>query len=512
MSDVVHSDGIPPIPADAVAVVVVGDGPLTPADVAAVARDRARMELSAEGAETMRRARGIVDDHVRLGAPIYGLTTGLGANADIMITAEELLGFQESVPRSHSVGMGPPLPTVSVRAMMAARVASMSAGGSGASEQALRALIDALNVGIHPIVPSWGSIGAADLAPLAHVARALTGEGLVEFRGETLDAGEALSRAGLRPVSISGRDGHALVGANSLSVGTASLVLEELNCQFGWLLSAVALSYEGFRANLSSIDAEALAARPAFGQEAVASRLRQLMTGSGLWKPNAARRLQDPLSYRCVPQVAGALWHAMEEAMLATSIELASSGDNPVVLLDSGRIVAQGNFDLTAFALSWEGLGLAMAQCATGSAHRTMRLLSSQFSGLPRSLASGTARAGYAVLQKSISALEAEIRHFANPLSLNVLAVADGIEDHASMAPRVVHKTAEIVARLRYLIAIELIVGATAVEVRGVTDELGSGAAAAYGVVRSMVSPLDVDRELASELEALARHLANTSL
>lgn len=494
-----------------VSTIEVGEVPMTPADVAAVARRTAKLVLTDAGVKRLRAGRKVIDEHVHRGVPVYGLTTGLGANAEVPITAEELLGFQESVPRSHSVGMGPPLPSISVRAMMAARVASISAGGSGASVEALKALIDALNVGIHPVVPSWGSIGAADLAPLAHVARALTGEGNVEFQDELIPASEALIRNGLSPVSISGRDGHALVGANSLSVGTASLVLDDLVREFDWLLSAAALSFEGFRSNLSSIDAEALAARPAFGQERVAERLRDLLEGSGLWEPGAARRLQDPLSYRCVPQVAGALAHAIEETTLATSIELASSGDNPVVLTETGRIVAQGNFDLTSFALSWERLGLAMAQCAAGSAHRTMRLLSSQFSGLPRSLASGEHRAGYAVLQKTISALEAEIRHFANPLSLNVMAVADGIEDHASMAPRVVHKSAEIVARLRYLIAIELIIASSAIEVRGLSDTLGKGAEEAYRTVRTMVTPLDVDREIATELEVLVHFLADHS-
>ena len=237
--------------------------------------------------------------------------------------------------------------------------------------------------------------------------------------------------------------------------------------------------------------------------------MRAELAGSGLWKDKAARRLQDPLSYRCVPQVWGGLLNAFEQARLATEIELTHSGDNPVILADGERVISNGNFDLTAMTLAWEQLGQALAHCAVGTANRCMKLMSPTTAELPRFLsARGGSRQGYAELQKPLSALEAEIRHLANPMSLSPLAVSDGIEDQSSMAPRVVAKTAEIIERMRYLVAMELIFAATGVELRGVVDSMGEGPRRTFAAVRALVSPLDDDREMSTDMTRMARMVA----
>jgi histidine ammonia-lyase len=271
----------------------------------------------------------------------------------------------------------------------------------------------------------------------------------------------------------------------------------------------VALNYEAFRSSLTAIDEDALAARPAFGQQEIGARLRTELAGSGLWKDRAARRLQDPLSYRCVPQVWGGLLHAFEQARFATEIELTHSGDNPVILAEGERVISNGNFDLTAMTLAFEQLGQALAHCAVGTANRCMKLMSPTIADLPRFLsARGGSRQGYAELQKPLSALEAEIRHLANPMSLSPLAVSDGIEDQSSMAPRVVAKTAEIIERMRYLVAMELIFAATGVELRGVVDSMGEGPQRTFAAVRALVSPLDDDREMSTDMTRVARMVA----
>jgi len=487
--------------------------PPTISDIAAIARRNARIVISSEVEEKITAARAVVDRYVAADVPVYGLTTGLGAGVDTRLAADDLIAFQMRVPLARAVGVGAALPREVVRAMMAVRVAGMAAGGSGVSLPVFSGLVAALNAGFHPVVPSLGSIGAADLAPLAHMGRALLGDGEAEVGGTVMPAGEALEKAGLEPLRIAPKDGHALVVANSLSVGKACLCLEDVERLFDWSLAAIALNFEAFRANVTAFDDRALAARPASGQRETAARLRDLLSGSLLLAEGAARRLQDPLSYRCAPQVWGALLHAIREAREATEIEIASSGDNPVVLADEGLILSHGNFDMTAFVLAWEHLGQALAHCAAGTAYRTMKIMSSAMSELPRFLTPlGQSRTGFATVQKTVSALEAEIRHFAAPISLTPIPVADGVEDQASMAPSVLTKTEAMIERLRYLVAIELVASAQAVELRGVQSELGAGTRQAYQLVRELVSPLEEDRAQGPDFQQLSDFMANASL
>ena len=269
------------------------------------------------------------------------------------------------------------------------------------------------------------------------------------------------------------------------------------------------LDFEAFRANLSVLDDRALAARPAFGQRQAAEGLRRLLTGSGLWQAGAARRIQDPLSYRCIPQVFGALLHARDEARAATEIELASSGDNPVILGRENVILSHGNFDLTALVLAWEQLGQALAHVATGTAYRCLKLMSPGFTDLPRFLTPmGQSRTGFSTVQKTISGLEAGIRHLALPASFAPLPAADGVEDQASMAPAVIDKTATIIERLRYLLAVELMLSAQALDLRNTATPLSGGAAGAHAFVRERVAHLSDDRAPSSDIMRLGADMA----
>ncbi|ACM29677.1 histidine ammonia-lyase [Rhizobium rhizogenes] len=484
----------------------------TVSDIAAIARRNARVTISSDVEHKILAARAIVDRYTASDVPVYGLTTGLGAGVDTRLATDDLVAFQLRVPQARAVGVGAPLPRDVVRAMMAVRIAGMAAGGSGVSLPVFSGLVAALNAGFHPVVPSLGSIGAADLAPLAHMGRALLGDGEAEIGGAVMAAGEALMTAGLEPLRLAPKDGHAIVVANSLSVGKACLCLEDIEQLFTWSLAAVALNFEAFRANVTAFDDRALAARPAFGQREAAARLRDLLTGSSLLADGAARRLQDPLSYRCAPQVSGALLHAIGEARQITEIEIASSGDNPVVLIDEGLMLSHGNFDMTAFVLAWERLGQALAHCAAGTAYRTMKIMSAGMSDLPRFLTPlGQSRTGFATVQKTVSALEAEIRHFAAPISLTPIPVADGVEDQASMAPSVLAKTEAIIERLRYLVAIELIASAQAVELRGVENELGTGTRDVYRQIREQVPPLSEDRAQGPDFQRISELIRNSA-
>lgn len=490
-------------PGDLGQVIELNAEPLGISQVCAVARG-ARVHLGPIALDRIRGARALVEKVFKEGTAIYGLNTGLGAAVDTHLSGDELKAFQVSVTRSHRAAVGPSLTREQVRALMATRLSGIAQGGAGVSLGIAESLAAVLNAGIHPVVPSLGSVGAADLSALAPVANALIGEGLVEYRGSVVPASEALAVAGLEPAAIHEKDGHTLVVANSLSVGMACLTLDEAARALDWSLRAVALNYEAFRCNLRVLDRDALGVRPAFGQVEIGDRLRELMASSGLWDLDNARRLQDPLSFRCVPQVTGALSHALTETVQATEIELTSAGENPVVLARQGRIIPTGNFDLTAFALSWERLGLALSQCASATTQRIIKIMSTTTSELPRFLTTQPGHSGFGQVQRTASALEAEIRHLANPISFNPVPVSDGVEDQASMAPRVVAKTSAILERFWYLISIELLAAAQAVELRGVEDTMGVGPRQAYDLVRSHAPHLDDDRAVSVDVLALA--------
>lgn len=499
----------------------LGAGPLTIEAVVAVARQRRTVTLAPQVAPRIAAARAVVERLAGAEVPVYGLTTGLGAGVDTRLTADDLVAFQHRAVPARAVGVGPCLPTDILRALMLVRAAGYAAGGSGASPSMLHALVAALNAGFHPLVPSKGSIGADDLAPLAHLGRALLGdpEAEAEVGGEVLPADAALARAGLAPPVLGLKDGHAVVVANALSVGQGCLVLEDARVTLDALDAAAALSCEGFRAQLEPLDPRVQQARPAPGQAQAAARLRALLAGSALEQPGASRRLQDPLSFRCLAPVHGAVRATLEAAREPVAIELNAAADNPLVAAEAGTgedagggMLHNGNFDMTALVLRFEALGQALAQAATMAAHRTMKLMSPTVSDLPRFLTPhGQSRTGFATVQKTIAALEAEIRHLALPASLGVLPVADGIEDHASMAPAVVAKTGEIVERLRWLTAIELAAAAQAVDLRGPLL-LGTGTRAVHGFVRGLVAPLEEDRSQGPDFERLARSIATGAL
>jgi histidine ammonia-lyase len=367
-----------------------------------------------------------------------------------------------------------------------------------------------LNAAVHPVVPGKGSIGVADLAPLSHMALPLLAEGTAEHRGEILPAAEALSRAGLAPVALAAKDGLALISSNAASVGCAALALHDATAALDALNVASALAFEGFRANLSPLDPRVQAARPAPGQREVAARLIALLEGSALWSRGAARRVQDPVSFRCVTQVHGTAFAAASSARAQIELELNSAADNPLVLPESDEMLSNGNFHVPGLALAFDTLGIGLTQAAAISVERCLKLFSPAFSDLPLQLTRhGPTHSGFATVQKTLTALYNEIRHAANPASLDFLPVSEGVEDHAPMTPHAIAKTVTIGERLRYLAAIELLTAAQAIDLRGLDpDALGRGAKAAYDAVRKAVPALDADRPIGPDIEVIERLVA----
>jgi histidine ammonia-lyase len=489
--------------------VTLQGGGVTIADVIAVARGQRRVILGDDARSRVVAARSIVERLASSDVPIYGVNTALGANTGAHIASDERIAYQERAVSARAVGIGLRFPTDVVRAMMFARAAGMAVGGSGVSPQVLDALIAMLNADVHPIVPGIGSIGVADLAPLSHMALPLVGRGEAEYKGEVKSGAAALASAGLQPVALTGKDGLALISSNAATVGHAALVAHDALAVLDALNVSAALSFEGFRANLSPLDPRVQAARPEPGQQAVAARLTELLADSALWQPGSARRVQDPLSFRCVTQVHGAALATEWNARLHIERELNSAAESPLVLVESQAMLSTGNFHVPGLAIALDAFGLGLAQCAALCVERCIKLLSPPFSGLPLQLTRhGPAHSGFATVQKTLTALYNRIRHAANPACLDFLPVSEGVEDHAPMTSNVVAKTGVITDDLRFLSAIELLVAAQAIDLRDLDrNGLGRGTRAAYDAVRRDVATLDLDRPLGPDIEIIERAL-----
>ncbi|HVO89646.1 MAG TPA: aromatic amino acid ammonia-lyase [Casimicrobiaceae bacterium] len=482
----------------------LGERAVTLGDLLAVARGRAEVEVGAQARHRVEQARATVERAATSDTPVYGVNSALGANTGQRIAPQDLADYQRRAVRARAVGVGEPLDVVCVRAMMFARACGMAQGGSGVSPHVLDALIAMLNRGVHPVVPGIGSISVADLPPLAHLALVLIGEGNAEFDGVRSDGADAMQRAGLAPITLAAKDGLALVSANAATIASAALAIERVQRILASWLSAVALSFEAFGANLSPFEPLAVAARPARGQVEVAARLRELLAGSALLQPGHARRVQDPLSFRLVAQVHGAAHWLTDEARAQIELELNSAADSPLVANDT--MLSNGNFHVPALAITLDACALALAQVASLGVQRCQRFMAPQFTDLPLQLTTrGPAHSGFATIQKTLTSLWAQVRHLANPGSLDFFPVSEAIEDHATMALLVAEKLAAMATKCEYIAAIELLIAAQALDLcDGANHARGGGASEAYQHVRGLVPMLDEDRPLGPDVDAIA--------
>jgi histidine ammonia-lyase len=475
--------------------------------VARVARERVRVELDPAALERMAAARAVVDRYLAEGLPAYGLTTGLGGRVVEPLAEDARALFSCQTIHGRATAVGPGLPAEVVRAALAIRVNGLARGGAGARPELAEALVALLNASVHPVVPETGSVGASDLCLLAHVGLVLLGEGSAEVDGEVVPGAAALERAGLVPLELAPKDGLALISSNAVSAAAAALALADGGRALAAAQVAAALSLEGFRASLTPLDERVVAARPAPGQAGCAAELRALLAGSSLAEADPPRRLQDPLSFRCVSQVHGSLLAALGQLEAALEPEVNGAGDNPLVLVEAGEILSTGNFHVPALALAADSVALALALVADLSAARCMRLRDPSLTDLPANLApTASMGAGLAPLLKTAAALVTEIVQAAAPVTLASRST-DGVEDAATGAMLAARRLDGILERLRLLVAIELVFGAQAVDLAA-PERLGRGTAVAHAAVRELVEPLDEDRPLGEDVERVAAAVA----
>lgn len=486
-------------------IVLSGDG-LTVDDVLAVARGRVRLALDPNALLRVRQARDVVDRVLASGESVYGLNTGLGSLARHRIPLEEIGAFSFATVADQVASYGNPLATDVVRAMMVTRVNGMLKAGVGVRRELIERLMALLNADVHPVVRAVGSVGQGDLSEMADIGKVLIGRGRAEYRGEILPGHEALRRAGIEPISLGPKEALGLISSNGVTMGRGSLVLVDAADLIESMQIAAALSFEAFAANLSIIHPAAVKARPHGGLDTASSRLWELLENSELWRPGAARNLQDPLSIRCVPQTHGAVYNALSVARGIMEIELNSASDNPLVLIDEGAIVSVGNFDVTSLAMAFDHLRLGISHAAQVANERVQKLLWHHFSGLPTGLAHQDGpTGGLRPLGRAFAAAASEARFLANPVSLDYRGqLAEGVEDHASMAPLAVSVTSTLVSLAHRLVALELMIAAQGVDLRGGPERLGAGTSRAYAVVREFAGSLTDETEWNADIEGLA--------
>ncbi|HJO99840.1 MAG: histidine ammonia-lyase [Acidimicrobiales bacterium] len=491
------------------------EGPgVTIADVVAVARRHETVTLTDAATERMATARDIVET-LADGDPTYGVSTGFGALATVTIAPERRADLQAALVRSHAAGMGPPVEPEVVRAMVFLRARTLALGHSGARPIVAEGLLNLINAGITPIVPEHGSLGASgDLAPLAHAALTLIGEGSVEVDGAVLSAAEALAGAGLSPLTLADKEGLALTNGTDGILGMLCLACHDARQLLAQADVAAAMTVEGVLATDRAFAADLTELRPHPGQATSAANLRALLADSPIVASHRTDdlRVQDAYSIRCTPQVNGAARDTLAFATTTAETELASAIDNPMVLPD-GRVESCGNFHGAPLGFAADFLAIALAEVGAIAERRIDRVLDHTRShGLTPFLADDPGvDSGMMIGQYTAAAMCAENRRLAGPASVDSLPTSGMQEDHVSMAWGAVRKLRRVIDNLRRILAIELTVSARAVDLRNpLLPAPGTGAALA--AVRTVAPGPGPDRFLSPELQALDDLLASGGL
>ncbi len=497
--------------------VVVDGHSLTLEQVESVAMDRATdIELCAEAEKRVARSKDFIEAKLLSGERVYGVTTGFGRLADVEISPDETTALQHNLVRSHASGMGSPFPREVVRAIMLLRANALARGVSGCRVDLIRALISFLNAGVHPRVPEFGSVGASgDLAPLAHVALGLIGEGEAECNGAIGPVGQFLTGADLEAMTLAPKEGLALINGTQATTGLGILALVRAERALAVAELASAMSLEALLGTPSAYHEEIHLARPHQGQVHSAKLQRQLLAKSEIRESHRHDdpRVQDAYSLRCVPQVHGAARHALGYVRGILETEANSATDNPLVFPSEELILSGGNFHAQIVSQALDLLAIALADLAAFSERRIERLLNPDLSeGLPAFLARRPGlESGFMIAQVTAVDLLAELRLLAGPASIDSVTTSANQEDHVSMGLAAARKAYRSVQGLERVLAIELMCAAEGIEYRRPL-KAGAGVEETWSIVRSYVSRLEGDRMLGPDLETLTDAIGSGAL
>ncbi len=493
---------------------------LTLENVVEVARHGLEVKLSPEAQERVRASRLVVEKLLAEKRPVYGVTTGFGALSGTRITPQDSKELQRNLIRSHSAGVGLSSETEVVRSTMLLRANTLAKGYSGIRLETLETLIEMINQRVHPVVPEKGSVGASgDLAPLAHVAAVLMGEGAAEYEGNVMPGGEAMREAGLSAVEFAAKEGLALINGTEFSKAMAVLAL----CDGLRLVAnaeiAGAMTLESLRGHVEAFDERIHMVRPHEGQVATAGDFRRLLSGSSLVSQDTAKEgegVHDPYSVRCMPQVIGAVRDALAYVKRTLLTEANSATDNPLVFAGDGACISGGNFHGQSVAIASDVLSIALTSIGNIAERRIARLMDPKLNqGLPAFLVSQVGKeglnSGFMMTQVVAASLTSENKVLSHPASVDSLPTSAHFEDHVSMSALAARKAREIVKNVERIVAIEFLNASQALDLRG-KDTLGRGTQAARAKIRTKIRPLTADREMSKDIESLVSMIRNDEI
>lgn len=493
-------------------VIQINGNDLTLDEIVKVARNGWKVELTKEAEERVLKSRNIVDEIVDNNKVIYGITTGFGKFSDVTISGEDCKKLQRNLIISHACGTGKSFSNEIVKTIMLLRANALAKGYSGIRLSTLKTLIEMVNSGVCPVIPEKGSLGASgDLAPLSHMVLPMLGEGEAEFKGKILPGKEAMEKAGLEIVELTAKEGLALINGTQVMTAVGALaVYDSIN-----LLKisdiAAALSLEALRGIRDAFDPRIHILRPHRGQIQTAKNILNLTEGSTFITSQGEIRVQDAYSLRCVPQVHGASKDALEYIKSKVEIEINSVTDNPIVT-EEGDVISGGNFHGQPMAISFDFLGIAMAEMASISERRLERLINYQLNDLPAFLVKeGGLNSGFMITQYAAAALVSENKILAHPASVDSIPSSANQEDHVSMGTIAARKGRDIIENVQRVLATEILAACQAIDFReGYT--LGAGTKEAYRVVREKVQFIERDVVMYIELDKVTNLIMDGSI
>lgn len=489
---------------------------LTLEQIASVANAHQHVHLHPSAEERIKAARAVIDDICEKGTVTYGVNTGFGRLSDVHVPLDGLQALQLNLVRSHACGVGPLLSEPEVRAMMLLRANVLAVGFSGVRLEVVQAVLAMLNAGIHPIIPEKGSVGASgDLAPLAHLALAVIGEGDVHYKGNRVKAAEALASEKLAPVQLLAKEGLALLNGTQAMGSVGGLALARAHRLARLADAAGACTLEALLGTPVAFDDRIHKARPHPGQIAVAEHLRDLLADSEIRESHRVGdpRVQDAYSLRCMPQVHGAVRGAIQHAREIVEIESGSATDNPLVFPETGDVLSGGNFHGAPLAMAFDYAAIAVTDLMSISERRIDRLVNPDLNEhLPPFLSRdpGTS-SGFMIAHVTAVALLNEAKILSHPASVDNLPTSGGKEDHVSMGMVAATKLRTILDNAERVLAIELMAAAEGLEYREPLKP-GKGVQRIYAQVRSLVARLEADRPLSDDIERLALAIKNGEL
>lgn len=492
--------------------VVIDGERLTVDEVNQVARGYEKVGLAEECLEKIKDSRRVVKTKLDSHETVYGVNTGFGDLANVKIDSSKTKELQRNLVRSHASGVGDPLDEDIVRGVMLLRANTLAKGYSGIRFETVNTLIDMLNEGVHPVVPSQGSVGASgDLAPLAHMSLVLMGEGEAVYDDEELSGKEAMDKAGIETVELEAKEGLALLNGTQVMTAMGVLALHDAKILLRSALIAGAMSLEALKGTSTAFDERIHRIRPHPGQIRCAEILRGLVEDSEIIASHKdCDKVQDPYTLRCMPQVYGTAFDTIEHVEKVLKIEMNSANDNPLVFQD-GDIISGGNFHGQPIALALDMFGASISEIGNISERTTDKLMYEEESGLPPFLAEhGGLNSGMMIAQYTAASLVSENKVLAHPASVDSIPTSAGQEDHVSMGTIAARHAIDILSNVQNIVAVELLAAAQALEYHEL--EPGKGVKAAYEKIRTEIEALERDRPLYEDIKKIRKMIVSGEL